>query len=365
MHGQKQLKTKIASPWIVRNQYFDPAFEYAFPFYQWDIADNEWAVTRFQKQVSRFLKRFYWNRVIATCDTDLIHAHFAPVACEIMYAARKRKIPLVVSFYGNDYEKLPYVFPKFRALYKDLFEIGAAFCCEGAHGASILVSMGCPAHKIQVIRLGLEPDFTSHALPPKQSKTLKLLQAATFIEKKGIEYTVQAFALALKTCPNMHLTLIGEKGDFALTQRVMDYIHTHQLDDNIKVLDFIEHHRFQAFLNQFHVFIHPSTYAADRDCEGGGPVVLLDAQKSGLPIIATTHCDIPDYVAHNKSGILVAERDIEALSHAIERFYEMDNTEYQDFSENAKIHVQNHFDIHQSRTALRQLYQNVLFPCAS
>ena len=63
----------------------------------------------------------------------------------------------------------------------------------------------------------------------------------------------------------------------------------------------------------YHVFIQPSCYTATRDCEGGAPLVLLNAQATGMPVITTTHCDIPDEVIHNETGLLTAERDIEGL----------------------------------------------------
>ena len=43
------------------------------------------------------------------------------------------------------------------------------------------------------------------------------------------------------------------------------------------------------------------------DCEGGAPIVLLDAQATGLPIISTKHCDIPDEVSHKKSHFFISK----------------------------------------------------------
>ena len=38
-------------------------------------------------------------------------------------------------------------------------------------------------------------------------------------------------------------------------------------------------------------------------------VCLLDAQASGLPVVATTHCDIPEITVPGGSALLVPERD--------------------------------------------------------
>ena len=57
--------------------------------------------------------------------------------------------------------------------------------------------------------------------------------------------------------------------------------------------------------------------AANGDGEGGAPVILLDAQASGMPIVASTHADIPEYVRDGKSGLLAGERDVEGISERI------------------------------------------------
>jgi colanic acid/amylovoran biosynthesis glycosyltransferase len=53
--------------------------------------------------------------------------------------------------------------------------------------------------------------------------------------------------------------------------------------------------------------------AADGDTEGGAPVSIIEAMASGMPVVATTHCDIPAIVSNNHSGLLVPERDVDAL----------------------------------------------------
>jgi colanic acid/amylovoran biosynthesis glycosyltransferase len=68
---------------------------------------------------------------------------------------------------------------------------------------------------------------------------------------------------------------------------------------------------------------NPSQWSEDGDCEGGAPVILLDAQARGLPVIATQHADIPFVVQHDVSGFLVPERDVNALKDAIIRFSQL------------------------------------------
>ena len=113
-------------------------------------------------------------------------------------------------------------------------------------------------------------------------------------------------------------------------------------------------------LTDFDVVIQPSHYSADRDCEGGAPVALIDAQVSGLPAISTYHCDIPDVVLAETTGLLSAENDLPKLAQNIERFYRMKNEEYIRFSNDAHSHVTRNYDIRSSGILLHEFYQSLL-----
>ena len=109
----------------------------------------------------------------------------------------------------------------------------------------------------------------------------------------------------------MHLTLIGNGKN---RPKIMQFLEMNNLKENISVINDISYASLHNFLDDYNVFIHPSCYTDDMDCEGGAPIVLLDAQATGLPIISTKHCDIPDEVSHKKSGFLADEKNNEQLS---------------------------------------------------
>lgn len=50
-----------------------------------------------------------------------IHAHFAYMGWDFIRVAKMLKIPLVVSFYGYDYDYLPNAQPKWKRRYRKLF----------------------------------------------------------------------------------------------------------------------------------------------------------------------------------------------------------------------------------------------------
>ena len=291
---------------------------------------------------------------------DILHCHFADIGWHFLKVAHKTKLPLVVSFYGWDYEKLPYTKPEFVSKFNVLFKNVAAIICEGQHAAKNLTKWGCPIEKIHIVQLGVEtskiPIFTRH----KDKNKLKLIQIASFTEKKGHIYSVRAFAKTLKTCPNLELTLVGDDKDPKSKQEVVNFIHEQNLIQKIKILDFVDFSKLHSFLKDFHVFIHPSIHAKDKDCEGGAPIILLDAQATGMPVISTTHCDIPSEVIHAKTGLLSPEKDVESLAKSIKLFYEMDTETFHQYSLNARTHIEQQFEITKNAKILGDVYKLII-----
>ncbi len=66
----------------------------------------------------------------------------------------------------------------------------------------------------------------------------------------------------------------------------------------------------------------PSITAQNGDTEGGAPVVIIEAQATGLPIISSYHADIPDVVVDNESALLAPEKDVECLAKHLEYLVE-------------------------------------------
>lgn len=360
------ISVEIAAPLIIQNDFYHPAFHYYRSPFQWQQIPDEWTIAPWQQFLSKATfqqLQLYQQSLIRQLKTDppaLLHAHFANVAWLYLKVAKALNRPLVVSFYGYDYERLPFEQPAFVKKYQLLFQQAAHLLAEGPHGAGILERMGCPVEKIRVIPLGIDTEKIPARLRSRADAQLHLVQAATYTEKKGHWYSLLAFHKALANCPNMTLTFVGEVVDRSIFERLKEYVYQHQLQDRVRFLDFVPPGQFHRWLYEFDVFIHPSCYAANKDCEGGAPVVLLDAQATGMPVIATRHCDIPQEVVHMRTGLLADEKDIEQLAQHIEYFYKIPQEEYQKFSRQARKHVEQSFNIEKNCLALAELYETLV-----
>jgi colanic acid/amylovoran biosynthesis glycosyltransferase len=286
---------------------------------------------------------------------DLVHGHFSMVGWEYLEVCKQLQKKICVSFYGFDYEYLPHVEPVWKIRYSEMFDKAHAVICEGAYGKSTLVKNGCPEEKIYIIPLGVNvPD--SKPEKSKQASELKLIQMANFKEKKGHIDTLVAFAAALDTCPNMHLTLVG---DGELISECREFVDFNNIQNQVTFIPHIPFEKLSELLYTHHVLIQPSKHSKDFDCEGGAPVILLDAMANGLPVISTFHCDIPNIVEDGQTGLLSPERDVLYLQRNIENFYRMENSVYQNFSNQAYKHVLYNFEYKICSHRLEQLYMDL------
>ena len=288
-------------------------------------------------------------------DYDILHTHFADIACEFLDIEINPDLSYICSFYGWDYEMLPYTRKDYVAKYQKLFKKIDCIITEGPHGKKVLIDKGCDPDKIKVIPLGIELGQLRNS-KIKSENSLRLIQIASFREKKGQLDTVKAVRKLIEEGCDIKLTFIGDNGDQSYYDSVMSEIKLYKLMEHIVVRDFIDYDKIEEELTNHDVFLQPSRYASNMDCEGGAPTTLFHALNVGLPIVATDHCDIPFVVINNQTGKIVKEKDIDALAKALKLFYNMGDTEYSTYSKNAIDDVRSRFDITKNAKELESLY---------
>ncbi len=341
------------------NSFFNPQFHFLKinPFKQKIKLFLNWVFLKNPKARIK-LNQISKNSFVSACsdnDISIVHCHFANVGYANINLLRSHNIPYIVSFYGWDYEKLPNTNPQYKKHYQELFQKASLIICEGLYGAQTLIKIGCPKEKVCVSSLGVKIELFEPKT--KKSQSLKLVQIASYTEKKGHIYSIQALARIINKHPNITLDFIGNNNDY--TDQLKRLTTELNIAHKVKFLDPINPNKLSETLQKYDVFIHPSCHAYDLDCEGGAPIVLLDAQLCGLPVISTYHCDIPSEVINEKTGLLSPEKDVEAIARNIEKFYHLDSKKYTEYSSRAIKHVINHFDISKNAKNLQSIYSEL------
>jgi colanic acid/amylovoran biosynthesis glycosyltransferase len=103
-----------------------------------------------------------------------------------------------------------------------------------------------------------------------------------------------------------------------------------------------------------HVFLHPSEVTHDQNQEGV-PNSMLEAMATGLPVLATRHGGIPEAVTHELHGLLVPERDADALCAAMHRMTDDSELCYV-WGQAASRQVRQEFELSKAIQRLEEIY---------
>ena len=256
-------------------------------------------------------------RVGGNIRADVVHSHFGDNGWLNLSAVRSIGAKHVVTFYGYDVNYLPSQHLVWHERYQELFKEADRILCEGSHMARCIVKLGCPEHKVKVQHLGV--DVKQIAFQPRQwnpNEPLRVLISASFREKKGITYAIEALGRLNKTIP-VSLTIIGDAYpdpvSQQLKQRIMESIEQAEFSNSVRLLGYQPHEVLFREAYQHHFFLHPSVTALNGDTEGGAPVTIIEMLATGMPVVSTLHCDIPEVMGADLRHLLAAERDVDGL----------------------------------------------------
>ena len=304
----------------------------------------------------------YLVEVGEKAGASIVHSHFGNIGWANLGAIRKLGAKHVVTFYGLDVNMLPTQFPVWRKRYRQLFDEADLFLCEGSHMARCLIELGCPEHKIKVQHLGV--DVAHFEFKPRQwhpGESLKVLIAASFREKKGIPYAIEALAMLRKEIP-IELTIIGDASEDAASQqektKMLQLLESTGLKSSTRLLGYQLHSVMIQEAYAHHVFLHPSVTATDGDTEGGAPVSIIEMLATGMPVVSTTHCDIPEVMRPEAVRFLAPERNFDALvditKALIDNWHELEIPLM-----NLRTHIEHEYNHKKQGARLVNIYQNI------
>jgi colanic acid/amylovoran biosynthesis glycosyltransferase len=242
---------------------------------------------------------------------DIIHCHYGTLGKTGLFlkdsvtAAGK----VVVAFHGYDISS--YVQLHGEKIYCELFKHGDLFLPVSNFWGGKLVELGCDQQKIRVHRAGIDLNrFAYVPRNPKSNEKIKLLTVGRLVEKKGLEYGIQAVARVVKEYPNLEYEIVG---DGPLRSGLASLIEKLEMHNYVKLLGWKDQQEVATLMYNSDIFMAPSvtSYAGNQE---GIPATLMEAMARGLPVLSTYHTGIPELVKDGQSGFLVPERDVTALT---------------------------------------------------
>ncbi len=302
----------------------------------------------------------FFEKVIKENDIKLIHAHFGTFAYKLIKLKKNVNIPLIVTFYGVDASHYIRI-PSWRKKYKKMFTVGDKFIALCDEVKERFINCGCPREKIEVWDIGINIDEFPY-MERKKGEKVKFLVVARFREKKGYPVLLEAFSMLLKIYKNINLTIIGYG---PLRQNIECQIKELDLKDNVILIDTTNiqsenfNKLFKDALYNHDIFVLPSLIAKSGDDEGGPPIVITNAQSTGMVVVSTPVGGISRAVIDGETGILAEPDNVYSLFEKMK--YLMDNPDlWKSIGVKARKYIEENFNIRKQTQKLERIYESVL-----
>lgn len=260
-------------------------------------------------------------RVAQKRGATVMHGHWVVPGGAIAAAAQPR-LPLVVSLHGSDVfvaERTGIA----RAAARQAFRRAGAVTACSQDLADRAIAIGADPDRMEVVPYGVDSARFKPSTPANRAELRRgagipdgavvVAAAGRLVRKKGFEYLVDA--LPLVRAPNVHLVLAGA-GD--LGAELEARARAGAAADRVHVLGNLPQDVVGRWFAAADVVAVPSV----RDDSGnvdGLPNTLLEGLASGTPVVTTRAGGIGSVVEHDRSALVVPERDPRGLAGAIDR----------------------------------------------
>jgi len=279
---------------------------------------------------------------------DVVHVHW-PLPFALL-ALPFRHTPLLYTFHGSD---LAFLIGsgKIRRTFAPLIRRATAITVNSRFTRQRLLRHFPDLPRVEVLpmppALQIPPPET---WPPRDPH--RILFVGRFVELKGGHVLLQAFARVLQAVPEAHLVMIGsgpEEETWKTLARQLGVASRITFRGSLPAQQLADEYPRAA------IVAVPSYEIGTGQTEALG-VVAIEAQAFGTPVVASRTGGLPEVVLHEKTGLLVPERDPEVLARALIRLLR-DAELRRRLGEAARKHYEQHFSVQSLGRRLADLYQ--------
>ena len=305
---------------------------------------------RYGKEALRLHRLFeaatFFNRV----PYDVVHCHFGTTAEKLALFQQWGLLNalLVTSFHGYELDDRQVVRPN---MYDRLKHRGRLFIANSGYTRQRLLDIGFDEQRIRIIPVSFDTRFfqrTSH--PP--DKPFQLLTVGRLVEFKGIEYSLRALSLLWhRDGINFLYSIVGTG---PLEAELQSLVADLGIQSQVRMLGGRTQVEIRDLMEQSHVFLLTGVRASDGRVENQG-LVIQEAQAMELPVVVSDVGGAPEGMVDGETGLLVPERDVEAIALCIRRLYESPDMRMR-MGHAGKIFVEGRFGIQETTKRVLEEY---------
>ena len=300
-------------------------------------------------------------RAIADSGADLIHAHFGHLGVDMWPIAKKLDLPLLVTLHGSDVRIKKEWWSRARGSLRFYPERLVAmardkrvfFVAVSESMRQTALDYGIGPDRLIVNFLGIDRTRFEPSPTPPSAREPVMLFVGRLVEKKGCDILLRAFAKIRADVPDARLRIIGDGPDRA---KLADYAREHDLP--VLFEGSMPSEAVSRALREARLLCLPSVTASNGDAEGL-PIVILEAQASGTPVVTSAKGGATEGIVDGKTGFAFAERDVDALAGHLRRLLR-DDALADAFAAAGPEHIARHFDIRNCSRRLERIYDRIV-----
>jgi len=285
---------------------------------------------------------------------DVIHCHWPfPHGLMALPAARLSGAKVVAMCHGAELamaRRQPWV----RALLRQCLLRSDVLACNSSHTQREIERL-C-GRRATVIPYGATLREPAAAPEPPPGDSATLLFTGRHIQRKGVPFLLRALPAILER-RRVKLLITGDgdrRPEWEALAREL------RLGDAVQFLGTVSNDELGRLYRACDVFVLPAIFDDRGDTEGLG-VVLVEALQNARPVVASAVGGIVDVIQHEKTGLLVPEKDPPALAAAVLRLLD-DPTLARRLGETGRVEAARLFDWDRITHATEQLYARALRP---
>ena len=157
---------------------------------------------------------------------------------------------------------------------------------------------------------------------PATGAALRLVCVSRFDPKKGLEYLIEAVRILLNQGMAVRLHVVGEADHVPASLAYREHLTARVAEFGLGDTVVFEGRRSQAeildLLTASHVFVAPFVELDSGDSDGI-PTALMEAMSTGAPIVTTDSGSISEVIEHDRTGLMVPQRNAAAIADAVAR----------------------------------------------
>jgi glycosyltransferase involved in cell wall biosynthesis len=301
------------------------------------------------------------RRLLGSEPVELIHVHFGTDAVENWGWISSLRVPVIVTLHGYDINidkqwwqspAKPRAQRRYPAM---LLQVAANprvhFVAVSEAIRARAIEWGLPAEQISLRHIGVNLSSFQRTGLPIARRAPRVLFVGRLVEKKGGEYLIRAFANVRAQLPAAELVMVGDGGLRGRLEALAS-----ELNVPVTFAGVLSNEQIRQELCATRVFCSPSITADNGDAEGL-PIVILEAQACGVPVVTSARGGAQEGIVHGVTGYAFEEKDVDRLTAYLLRLLRED-TLAASMSHAAHRNIEAHFELASCTAELEDLYDS-------